>query len=417
MEMLLIMSPTAEEDTPVLKWACRLLLCCALLPIVLLGCGPRRLLSGIAVRPTVISPNADGVDDIAEIKYTLSRQATISIRVLDAAGQSHDLRVDQRRSKGQRTAYFGGVINDRLLPDGEYTLLFEATDERGYTERAEAAITLLGGDQVPLLIENLNIWPNTFTPNRDGVTDRVTIGYSLNKRATRVNVYILDAQGNKYPVPEDKIREMGVPGSHEHDYDAGVDRGATPPPDGDYTVVVEAEDAVGNRAEVRGALTIQGGGVPRVEVVKRAAQFTPTVVPLGATLTFTCTVKNIGTVPVRTKGPESGFMYGSLENHNTIEQFEEPGLFRVGLDFEGNSSGRLYPYRWQLGLDDELTVIETSIGPLKYLMPGQTVTVVGHLRLDERLYKVQPYMWLGLIHEQVEIVQDRIEPTLITIAF
>jgi hypothetical protein len=407
----------AKDSTPVAKWLVRLILCFTLASIALVGCGSRRLLSGISVRPAVISPNADGVDDIAEIKYTLSRQATLSIRVINAAGQSYDLRADQRRSKGERTTYFGGVISDRLLPDGEYKLVFEVTDERGHTDRAETAITLLGGDQLPLMIDNLSIWPNTFTPNRDGVTDRVTIGYSLNKRATRVSVNIMDASGNKYPVPEDQIREMGVPGSHEHDYDAGVDLGATPPPDGDYTVVVEAEDAVGNRVQVRGALTIQGGGVPRVEVVKRAAQFSPTVVPLGATLTFTCTVKNIGTVPVRTTGPESGFTYGSLENYNTVEHYEEPGLFRVGLDFEGNSSGRTYPYRWQLGTDAELTVVETSIGPQKYLMPDQTVTVVGHVRIDERLYKVEPYIWLGLIHEQVEIVQDRIEPTPITIAF
>lgn len=385
--------------------------------LLLAGCGPRALLSDITIRPAVISPNADGVDDIAEIKYALSRQGTISIYLLDADGQRHDFRVAQRRSKGERTAYFGGVIDGRLLPDGAYTLVFEAVDEKGRSERQERVITLVDGDPTPLEIQHLSIWPNVFTPNRDGITDRVTIGYNLNKQAERVSVYLLDEAGAKHPVPEDKIREMGAPGTHEHDYDAGVDLGAAPPPNGIYTVVVEATDAVGNRARAEGRLEIAEGGVPQVEIVNRAAVFAPSVVPLGGTLTFTCAVRNIGTVPVRTRGPASGTTYSTSENYNTLGEYEEPGLFRIGLDYEGNTAGRVYPFRWQLGRDEELTVVETAIGPQKYLLPGQSVTVTGHLRVDDAPVKVAPYYWIGLIHEQVWIVQDRVEPTQIAIGF
>jgi hypothetical protein len=381
------------------------------------GCGPRRLITNVSIRPELISPNADGVDDIAEIKYTLTRQSAITMYLIDAEGQRHYFREDQRRSRGDRTAYFSGVIDDQLLPDGTYTVVLEAIDERGRQERLERDITIVDGDRVPLRIENLSVFPDVFTPNRDGITDRVRIGYSLNKEAERVVVYLLDDAGNRYPVPEDKIREMGAAGSHEHDYDAGVDLGATPPPDGTYIVVVEAQDAVGNRTRAEGRLTIEGGGVPRVEIVRRAAVFSPTIVQLGETLTFTCTVKNIGAVPIRTKGPESGTEYSTSQNYNTLEEYEEPGIFRIGLDFEGNSWGRLYPFRWQLGTDDELTIIDTPIGPEKYLMPGDTATVVGHLRIDDPPAKTMPYYWIGLIHEQVEIVQDRVEPTPITIGY
>jgi len=325
--------------------------------------------------------------------------------------------VNKRRSEGDRTAYFSGVIDGRLLPDGDYTMVLEAVDQRGRKERVESPITLIDGDKEYLRIDNLSIWPNEFTPNRDGITDRVTIGYNLNKTASRVEVYLLDAEGTKYPVAEDKIRETGAPGRHEHDYDAGIDLGATPPKDAEYTVVVDAEDAVGNKARAEGRLTIKDGGVPRVEIVNGAAVFSPTVVPLGGTLTFTCTVKNIGVVPVRTKGPESGTTYSTLENFNTLKEYEEPGIFRVGLDYEGNSFGRIYPFRWQLGTDEELTQIETDIGPETYLMPEQTVTVVGHLRIDDPPIKAAPYYWIGLIHEQVWIVQDRVEPTSISVGF
>ena len=66
-----------------------------------------------------------------------------------------------------------------------------------------------------------------------------------------------------------------------------------------------------------------------------------------------------------------------------------------------------------MGRDDELTVIDGQ----KYLMPGQTVTVVGHLQIVDRPVKVTPYYWLGLIHEQVEVIEDRVEAVPVTIGF
>lgn len=381
------------------------------------GCSNRELIRNVSIRPSVISPNADGVDDIAEIKYTLTRLSNLSIYLEDAFGQRHYFRTDKRRSQGPRTTYFSGVIDGRLLPDGDYTLTIEATDERGRSQTQRVPITISGGDTVPLEIQNLSVFPKSFTPNRDGISDRVKISYVLNKEARRVDVYLLDQAGTVYPVAEDRIREAGAPGPHEHDYDAGIDLGATPPADGVYTLVVDAEDLVGNKATVTDTVTITGGGVPRVQIVNGAAQWSSTVVPLGGMLTFTCTVKNVGTVPIRTKGPESGSVYSTTINFNTLGEYEEPGIFRIGLDFEGNSAGRTYPYRWQLGTDAELTQMDTVIGIQSYLMPGQTVTVVGHLIIDEAPPKDKPYYWIGLIQEQVQMVQDRVEATPISIGF
>lgn len=397
------------------RWFTALVL--IILTLHLVGCGGGDLLRDVSIRPSTISPNADGIDDITELKYTLTRQSAVTIYLQDASDQRHYLRTDKRRSPSPRTTYVSGVIDGSLLPDGVYTVAIVAVDERGREQRQEVPLTLKGGDPVHIEIQNLSVFPKKFTPNRDGITDRVKISYNLNKQASRVDVYVIDSKGNKYPVTEDKIREMGAPGAHEHDYDAGIDFGATPPPDGDYSVVVEAEDAVGNLARVEDKITIEGGGVPRVEIVNGAAVFSPLVVPLGGMLSFTCTVKNIGTVPIRTKGPEAGTVYTTTENFNTLGQYEEPGIFRVGLDFEGNSAGRLYPFRWQLGKDSELTVLETDIGPQKYLMPGQSVTLVGHLVIADRPPKVQPYYWIGLIEEQVQMIQDRVQATPISIGY
>ncbi len=388
-----------------------LALCVAALGIT--NCSVKPLVSEVLLEPDVISPNADGSADIARIRYELSRRATVSIYFVDAQGGKHSFRSDASRPRGSYEALFSGVIDNSLLPDGRYTCVLEAVADNGEHAEAQAPLTIQGGEPNAIEIQNLSIYPATFTPNRDGISDRVTIAYWLNKKATKVQVYLLDGKGNRYPIPEDKIRPVGQPGTHEHDYDAGVDLGANPPPDGTYTVVIEAEDAVGNRDTARGQLTIVNGGVPRAEIVNAAAQWSASVVPLGGTLTFTCIVRNVGNVGIRTKGPEPGTLYTTSENFNTKQMYEEPGIFRVGLDFEGNSSGRAYPFRWQLGRDDELTVTDGQ----KYLMPGQVVTVVGHLQIVDRPVKVAPYYWLGLIHEQVWIVQDRVEATPINIGF
>jgi len=383
------------------------------LAALLTGCSQKPLLYDVHIEPAVISPNADGVADVARITYALGRHATVSLHFLDETGSEHVLRTDADRPRGTYEVLFSGVIENRLLPDGHYTCVVQAAADNGERARVDVPLTLQGGAPTQIEIHNLNVYPSTFTPNRDGISDRVTIAYYLTKEATDVEVYLVGNDGSKYPIPADKIRPMGQAGNHEHDYEGGVDLGATPPPDGTYTVVVEAQDAVGTRDVARGQLTIENGGVPRVEVVNRAAQWSATVVPLGGTLTFTCTVRNIGKVGVRTKGPQPGTTYTTSENFNSQGMYEEPGIFRLGLDYEGNSSGRTYPFRWQLGRDDELTVVDGQ----KYLMPGQTAMIVGHIQIIDKPVKVAPYYWLGLIHEQVWIVEDRVEPVPITIEY
>jgi len=396
-----------------------------LLALGLSGCGPRAILSGIEIAPDVISPNADGTDDVTAIQYKVSENCLLSMYFVDAAGERHYFRRERRRSpsKSSYVALFGGTIDGRLLPDGEYTCVIEAKTSDGRTEKAEKGLTILGGDPDYIEIRNLVVAPDVFTPNRDGIKDRVTIGYYLTKKATRVDVFLTDGAGNRYPIPKDEIREPGAKGNHEHDYDAGVDLGAPPPPDGTYTVWVIAEDAVGNRDTKKASLTIEMGGVPLVEIVNRAAKWSATVVPLGGTLSFSCTVKNIGRVAVRTKGPPPGTTYTTSENFNMLSTtlgtemgedfYEEPGIFRLGVDFEGNTSGRPYPYRWQLGKNEELTVINGQ----RYLMPGQSVAVYGSVHIVDKPNKIAPYYWLGLLHEQVRWVEENVQRTQISIGF
>lgn len=391
------------------------LVLCLLAAAVLGGCTlDRPVMEGVDVKPDVISPNADGADDVARIFYTLRHTSMVSIYLVDEQGQEHFFRQNKRRSADTYEAWFGGVVNNRVLPDGHYRLVIEADPlDRGAPVRVERTLTIENADNTVPLLQNLTVYPPVFTPNRDGVADRITVGYSLAEDADRIDAYIVAGDGTRYPLPEDQIRKSPVAGRHEHIFHGGVDLGAEPPPDGEYTVVVEAVDAAGNRDEARSTVTIQDGGVPRAWIVRSHVLWNADTVTLGETLIFTVTVENIGQVAIRTLGPPPGTTYTTRETYTTKGFPTSDGAFRLGLDFEGNSIGREYPYRWQLGQDDELTMIDGE----KYLEPGQTVAIVGHLRLLDAPPRTQPYFWLGLLHEGVRKVEDKVDPQQINIDY
>ena len=383
------------------------------------GCASRPLLYDVNVRPQVISPNADGQTDVARISYRLSRSADLSIYFVDSEGQRHYFRQDRRRSAGKYQVDFGGVIEGRMLPDGEYTYVVEATDLSGHTERVEGHLTLVDADTTPPELRNFSVYPHTFTPNQDGFDDRVTIEYYLTKEA-KVQVFLIAPDGTKYPIAEKERKvKPGQVGAHFYDYEGGVDLGAEPPPDGTYIVWAQAEDKVGNRTVVTDTLTIREGGVPRADIVNLDVDFEPKIVPLGETLYFTLTVENFGAVPIRTTGPPPGTIYESDSNFNKLGWYEEPGAWRVGIDFETNSSGRPYPYRWALGSDKDLEVRVVDGKPRRYLMPGERAVITGGIRIKDPPPRNPIYFWAGLIHEEVRIdpFNDHVDAQLISIGF
>lgn len=402
-----------------------------LLAVTLLGgcLGTQPLVHGVEVSPAVISPNADGVDDVARITYKISRPSQLYVYFIDAQGQEYSFRDGNRRSPGEYEALFGGAIEGQVLPDGQYTWVVEGVDvNSAERQRVEGQLTVTGADNSSPELEDFTVFPQVFTPNQDGINDRIAISYRLVEGA-EVEVYLRDEQGKRYPVGlpktrwnedqfdlEDSASKVELePGLWEYDYDGGIDLGASPPPDGEYTVVAVATDRAGNQVVKEVALTIEDGGLPLAEI--QTVEFYPTVLPLGGTLHVTVTVENVGGVAVRTKGPPSGTTYTSRENFNTMGFYEEPGIFRVGVDFEGNSDGRPYTYRWQLGSDDDLEERIIDGQRHLYLPPGQRVTVVGHITIIDEPPKINPYFWAGLVHEQVRVVNDRQNPTEISIGF
>lgn len=410
-----------------------------LLAVALLAnaCSFRPLLNNVLVEPATISPNADGVDDATNIRYTLGRSAYVSIYVDDAQGQRHYFRREQLRSPGKYGVAWGGVVSEpqtiddgfgpqrvegRVLPDGLYHWTVEARDEKGNVASQSGEITLANGDTALPELRNFTVEPRSFTPNQDSIDDWVSISYYLPKDVDTVQVYLVDPAepAFKYFVAEkERVIEPGQRGYHEYRYEADVDLGAEAPPDGDYIIYGEARDLAGNHVVVTSTLTIADGGKPRADILEGEIDWTGDVnrvvsVPLGGSLCFTATIKNEGTVSIRTAGPWPGTTYQFSENHNTLAQasgdkslYQQAGVFRFGINYD--TTGYDFPYRWAIGRPEDLEMRMIDGVPQWYLLPGHRSQVSGCIQFDQAPPVGTNYWWGGLIHEFVTVANNYVD--------
>ena len=382
------------------------------------------LLSNANFEHDSISPNADNVYDVTRVTYSLSQPANVSIFFLDNDGQRYDFRSNKSRQSGEHNLLFSGIVDGFLMPndsvegtiiarvlaDGDYQWVIEASNQQ-IRERKTGSLTINLADNTIPDIRGFSVSPSLFTPNRDGISDRIWISLFLTKEA-HVDVFIIDDHGNKLPIAE---RAGNTPidqqGMHTFEYEGGVDLGITPPPDGTYQVIANSLDSIGQKVSTEGQLEMKYGGVPRADIVNANVEFGDTTIVQGNQLMFTLTVENYGVSPIRTSGPEPGFQYTQNENANTHGWYEESGAWRVGIDCD--TCIRDYPWRWALGKRHELTQIEDHW----YLMPGQRTTITGAVTITDVPARNPLYFWAGLIHEDVEVsnVNNRVDPHFITI--
>ncbi len=393
----------------------------AVLLVLLTACGEKPLLSDVSFSADRITPNADRDSDVLRIEYRLARSAELSIYFLDEAGNRYVFREHEPRAPSAEepySVYFAGVVDGYTLPeddfagfvvthrvlrDGSYTWVVEATDQLGHTEQVTGTLTIEDADTTLPELLNFTVSPPVFTPNRDGISDRARMNIYLTKEVDSLTVYLLGEDGPRYHVPESNRSptHQGERGQHLFDYDAGVDLGADPPPDGTYVVWAEAQDEIGQHTIATATLTIREGGVPRVYIYNAVVDWSATSILLGETLYFTLTVENDSTIPIRTSGPPPGTVYESDQNYATLEEMIQAGVFRVGIHCENARIN--YPWRWAVGDEDVLVADEEGY---LYLPPGTVAVVTGGIRfVDVGGARNPQYCWAGLIHEDVEISQ------------
>ncbi len=394
--------------------------------------GPPLIAASFA--PATISPNGDGQADISAIHYALRRPATISIYFIDSAGARFYFRKDARRGAGAYDVNFSGVVDPytlpgeqlpdqvlaRVLQNGSYTWVIEAADDQGGHNQIQGTLVITDADTALPLISTFTVSPPVFTPNQDGIDDRVKINVGLTKDVPEdgLKVYLISADGSEQlPIAEAPGPiQPGQRGLHPFDYDGGIDLGIQPPPNGTYVVRAVAEDRVGQQVSIENRVTIADGGIPRGDIVLGQVTWSGDQVLFGEALTFKLVVENYGTAPLRTTGPYSGYVYTSMaQQANSIGQYQQSGAWRIGLHCDTCQTD--YPWRWALGTPDNLTMIPDSQNrPQYYLMPGQRVEVTGGVVLDKIISSRNPqYFWAGLIHEDVLVVNNRVDPKFVTI--
>jgi hypothetical protein len=403
----------------------------ALLALLLLSaCGQKPLLENVSVAPEAITPNADGQTDLTKITFTLNRNATVSITFFDARGQAYIFRVPRPLSLNDKayTVYFGGVVDGftlpgedpydftivkRMLPDGVYTWEIKAEADDGEIAVATGTLTIQEADTALPGIRGFTVSPKTFSPNQDGIDDRVRINLTLDKDVEELRVYLEGTDGTPHAIPEDEnVTQLNAKGWHTYDYDGGIDAGAEPPADGVYTVFAEAQDKMGQRVIVRETLEIVNAGLPRAYILNGEVEYSATSLVISETLCFTLTVENDSTTYLRTTGPWPNTTYRSDQNFNTLGYSEESGVFRVAMDFD--TSLRNYPFRWGIG---QPGVDLVQIGENWYLPPNARSQVTGCVQVVEVPVRNPLYYWTGLIHEDVEIaaINNRVDPNYVTI--
>jgi hypothetical protein len=360
-----------------------------------------------------ITPNARG--DVVDVHYSVNRLSRVSLTLQELNGVSHSLRSAELRRANEGYVYqFNGTApaapesaERRVLPDGSYELILDALADNGQAEQLRRTITVDGADLELPRIEQTAVFPETISPNFDGVDDVATITFRLTKRA-RVQQFADDRDGNPVFVTAAELLE---PGEYVQRWDGTAKE--RPVGDGAYSYRVRATDAAGNVVESSVPLRVSASGQPEGRVVR--VDFTPQQLMVGGILNIRALIRNTGTLPLRTAGPEPGYTYstfdsfGSISNHLYIDRL---GNWRLGVDWAGSptSTGSKYPYRWGFGRD---------------LNPGEEIEVLGALRiehgpaLDRQIGALNNriFVYAGLIHEGVAFHDDRVGGTWIEIGY
>jgi hypothetical protein len=387
--------------------------------MLLIGCAGGPLLGEVAASAASFAPVESGRP--LSVTYSVGRDATVDIYVLDGAGARYDLRTAEPRPANDQPyvlRFDGTVPTDdpvllrRLLPPGDYTIVVAAQDAAGQREQRELPLTITGAELPTPDIRNLVVSPATISPNADAIEDIAEFTYSLPVSAT-VDITVATPEGEEIAVVT--RTEQGPFEQHE------VWNGKRPNgallPSGVYTYTVRAEDAVGNVARRQGTITLEDVGQPEARIV--SAYIAPQRVMLGEVITVTVRIRNTGTVPIRTYGPASGYEYSTDEVFSSVEggQYtaQAGGFWRVGMDWDANSGGgaRRYPFRWALSQKPpEQWAVP---GVEDFLMPGEEIEVVGRVRVDQRETRMGFYV--GLIQDGVGFFQDRTARTIVEVGF
>jgi hypothetical protein len=125
---------------------------------------------GLAVYPAILTPNFDGVDDVASITYRLTKRARVFVFATDAAGQRVYVGTQELLEPGEYREVWDGTNKERPLPDGIYQFSVRATDLAGNAVLSSVPVQVQSSGRPDARIIRIS-----FTPRRLMLGDELQV--------------------------------------------------------------------------------------------------------------------------------------------------------------------------------------------------------------------------------------------------
>jgi flagellar hook assembly protein FlgD len=310
-------------------------------------------ITGLTADPATISPNADGYQDKTTITYTTNQSLFNSVAIYDDSGTlMRTLKNAVVLAAGPQTLTWDGKYTpaggtSTPVPDGTYTVRVTGQDAAGNAVQSSTPVV------VDTTISKISVNYPYFSPNGDGRRDATTISYTLKSDAT-VTVLIRDGSGATVRTIQDGVGQIA--GVYSAVWDGTLTDGSVAP-EGAYTAVVQAVNAIGTVESVK-PVTVDLTPPVVTDAMVAPSPFVP-----PATTTASFGVNEAGTVSVsildstntvvRTltqavvAGPNNVIWDGTMTGGATAA----PGKYAVKLSVNDLASNKATVYPIVLSVD------------------------------------------------------------------
>lgn len=117
--------------------------------------------NNLTLFPEVLSPNADGIDDLLKVTFSTTKTATVSTYLVAESGKRYVLERHEDEKPGEQSATWDGQIGNQLLPSGAYRFVVEAADTAGNVSIAEKPLRIDSSSMPDAHVLSVNFDPKS----------------------------------------------------------------------------------------------------------------------------------------------------------------------------------------------------------------------------------------------------------------